>query len=403
MSRVQTGDGYAAYVAGRRLGVEIGVTSDAQASWWGGRGVGTVPHSLIAAYGGNTVLAATKFAEWAGEDVNVTVLVDFENDSVATALEVARALGPRLWGVRLDTSGQLVDRSLWDDLGDFDPRGVNERLVRTSVFRLAREGWLAARPVGRQSLYRLTADGARRFEQAYRRIYAPPADAWDDSWEVVLADGPSSDQRRALRQELQWEGFGIFGASVFTTKDGLIKLAWTGTSGKGGSADSRLLSTAVDLDNAADGNLEVLAGKTAYRADGSILWDTNLPDGFPGVGDFDEDGVPEVVLVATGTVWVLNGTGESNRGARLAGYLDYQGIAASAPRTKPEGAVPKTTKIVVYNGAEAELTETIDYLQRRFDVTVETATDPAMRADIVITIGRDTPDLEAPPLSVGEQ
>ena len=80
--RVQTGDGYAAYVAGAMSGAEIGVTSDAQASWWGGRGVGTVPHSLIAAYGGDTVLAATKFADWAPDDLNITVLVDFENDSV---------------------------------------------------------------------------------------------------------------------------------------------------------------------------------------------------------------------------------------------------------------------------------------------------------------------------------
>src|SRR5438034_1467685 len=61
--RVQTGDGYAAYIAGQIVGAEIGVTSDAQASWWGGRGVGTVPHALIASYGGNTVLAAAKFAE----------------------------------------------------------------------------------------------------------------------------------------------------------------------------------------------------------------------------------------------------------------------------------------------------------------------------------------------------
>lgn len=128
--RVQTGDGYAAYVAGAMFGAEIGVTSDAQASWWGGRGVGTVPHALIAAYGGNTVLAATKFADWAPDDFHITVLVDFENDSVRTALEVARALGPRLWGVRLDTSSHLVDRALWESMGDFDPRGVNERLVR---------------------------------------------------------------------------------------------------------------------------------------------------------------------------------------------------------------------------------------------------------------------------------
>jgi nicotinate phosphoribosyltransferase len=139
--RVQTGDGYAAHVAGARLGAAVGVTSDAQASWWGGRGIGTVPHSLIAAYGGNTVLAATKFADWAPEDFNVTVLVDFENDSVKTALEVARALGPKLWGVRLDTSSQLVDRSVWGEMGDFDPRGVNERLVWKVREALDRDGF----------------------------------------------------------------------------------------------------------------------------------------------------------------------------------------------------------------------------------------------------------------------
>jgi nicotinate phosphoribosyltransferase len=128
--RVQTGDGYAAYVAGQIVGAPISVTTDEQASWWGGKGVGTVPHSLIASYGANTVLAATKFADWASEDLNVTVLVDFENDSVKTALEVARALGPRLWGVRLDTSENLVDRSLWEEMGDLKPTGVNKRLVR---------------------------------------------------------------------------------------------------------------------------------------------------------------------------------------------------------------------------------------------------------------------------------
>ena len=128
--RNQTGDGYAAYVAGRIVGAPIGVTTDEQASWWGGKGVGTVPHALISAYGGDTVLAAERFAEWAPRDLNVVVLVDFENDSVRTSLEVARALGPRLWGVRLDTSETLADRSLWDELGDFKPTGVNERLVR---------------------------------------------------------------------------------------------------------------------------------------------------------------------------------------------------------------------------------------------------------------------------------
>ena len=73
------------------------------------------------------------------EDIDIVVLVDFENDSVRTALEVAAALGPRLWGVRLDTSNTLVDRSLWSQMGRFDPRGVNPKLVR-NVRRGARRG-----------------------------------------------------------------------------------------------------------------------------------------------------------------------------------------------------------------------------------------------------------------------
>ena len=145
--RVQTGDGYSAYVAGQIVGAPIGVTTDEQASWWGGSGLGTVPHSLIASYGGDTVAAAQHFAAWAPDDMNVTVLVDFENDSVRTALEVAHALGSRLWGVRLDTSEALVDRSLWEELGDFKPIGVNPQLVWKVREALDREGFDTVRIV----------------------------------------------------------------------------------------------------------------------------------------------------------------------------------------------------------------------------------------------------------------
>jgi nicotinate phosphoribosyltransferase len=121
---VQTGDGYAAHVAGA-----IGVSTDAQASWWGSQGVGTLPHALIAAYGGDTVLATRKFAERIGPEVRLISLVDFENDCVRTSVDVARALGDRLYGVRLDTSEMLVDRSLWNQMGTFKPTGVNPQLV----------------------------------------------------------------------------------------------------------------------------------------------------------------------------------------------------------------------------------------------------------------------------------
>jgi nicotinate phosphoribosyltransferase len=117
---VQTGDGWAAHEAGA-----IGVSTDANASWWGGRGVGTVPHGLIAAYGGDTVAAARAFAARYSGTMNVTVLVDFTNDSAGTAVEVADALGEELWGVRLDTSEALVDRGVGDG-----PPGVSPQLVR---------------------------------------------------------------------------------------------------------------------------------------------------------------------------------------------------------------------------------------------------------------------------------
>ncbi len=182
---VQTGDGWSAHVAGA-----IGVSTDAQASWWGGRGIGTVPHGLIAAYGGDTVLASRKFADRYAADMNLTVLVDFENDSVRTALEVAEALGPRLWGVRLDTSEQLVDRSL----EAHGLRGVNPRLVENVRRVLDERGFKDVRIVASGGF---NAARIREFEGA-----GVPVDAYgvgsslirgenDFTADVVLLDGRS--------------------------------------------------------------------------------------------------------------------------------------------------------------------------------------------------------------------
>ncbi len=133
---VQTGDGYAAHIAGA-----IGVSTDAQASWWGSEGIGTVPHAIIAAYGGDTVLASRKFAEYMPPHVRLITLVDFDNDCVGTSLAVARALGERLYGVRLDTSETMVDKSIIPRMGQFDPRGVNPQLVWNVRRALDREGF----------------------------------------------------------------------------------------------------------------------------------------------------------------------------------------------------------------------------------------------------------------------
>ena len=143
----QAGSGYAAYIGGA-----VGVSTDEQGEWWGSRGLGTIPHALIAAYGGDTTVATLKFDEHINRSpealghltgpgtpeghVNVTALVDFQNDVVNTSLGVAHALGQRLWGVRVDTSESLIDRSVLELLqrrdgaaGRDDLRGVTPQLV----------------------------------------------------------------------------------------------------------------------------------------------------------------------------------------------------------------------------------------------------------------------------------
>jgi nicotinate phosphoribosyltransferase len=153
---VQTGDGYAAHIAGA-----IGVSTDAQASWWGSEGIGTVPHGLIAAYGGDTVLASRKFLEHMESDVRLVTLVDFENDCVKTSLELADALGDRLYGVRIDTSEMLVDRSVIPLMGRAKPTGVTPQLVENVRTALDRAGHRAVRIVVSGGF---TAEKIREFE-----------------------------------------------------------------------------------------------------------------------------------------------------------------------------------------------------------------------------------------------
>jgi nicotinate phosphoribosyltransferase len=132
----QPGDGFSAHVGGIRM-----VSTEAQASPFGGKAVGTIPHALIAAYRGDTVKATQKFVETVGEDVQIMALVDYDNDSVKTSLEVARALQDRLWGVRLDTSENMVDKSIVTQMGAFRPTGVSPQLVWNVRDALDAEGF----------------------------------------------------------------------------------------------------------------------------------------------------------------------------------------------------------------------------------------------------------------------
>jgi nicotinate phosphoribosyltransferase len=154
---VQAKDGYS-FKVGRTAGEGMfggGVSTDAQGEWWGSKGIGTIPHALIAAYEGNTVKAALKFAESIDPAIRRVVLVDFDNDCVQTTLDVAEAMLDkyketnderyRLYGVRLDTSATMVDKSVRQDmdkneyLGSFPPGGVNPQLVLNVYYALSRK------------------------------------------------------------------------------------------------------------------------------------------------------------------------------------------------------------------------------------------------------------------------
>ncbi|MDT8321236.1 MAG: phenylacetic acid degradation operon negative regulatory protein PaaX [Xanthomonadales bacterium] len=125
----------------------------------------------------------------------------------------ARSLIITVYGDLIAAHGGTV----W--LGSFirlmEPLGLNERTVRTSVYRLSKEKWLVSEQRGRKSHYSLTPSGRRRFEHAYRRIYFEPRETWAGEWQLVMI--PSSldgAQRDALRKELAWAGYGALASGM---------------------------------------------------------------------------------------------------------------------------------------------------------------------------------------------
>lgn len=158
----QAGSGYAAWIGGAR-----GVSTDEQGEWWGSKGIGTIPHALIAAMDGDTVQATLAFAE-VFPDLPTVSLVDFDNTTVETGLKVARKLGRRLWGVRLDTSGDLIDATIYQaiqdgtEAGRGETTGVTPRLATRMRAALDQAGYDGVRIVVSGGM---TANRIRRFER----------------------------------------------------------------------------------------------------------------------------------------------------------------------------------------------------------------------------------------------
>lgn len=133
---VQKQDGYAAHIGG-----VIGVSTDANGAFIDRCGLGTIPHALIANYSGDTLQATMKFDQHIDPKINRVALVDFTNDCVNTSLEIARKLQGKLFAVRLDTSNNMVDKSLLEDMSNFNPTGVCPELVFKVREALDNEGF----------------------------------------------------------------------------------------------------------------------------------------------------------------------------------------------------------------------------------------------------------------------
>ncbi|MDQ6633935.1 MAG: quinolinate phosphoribosyl transferase [Gemmatimonadota bacterium] len=201
---LQPGDGLAAHVGGA-----ASVTTDAQGAFTGKKGVGTIPHALIAAYGGDTVAAALAVARVLPADVPLIALVDYENDCVKTSRAVARALEGRLWGVRLDTSEYMVDKSVTPQLGTFPPTGVNPALVWNVRNALDAEGFGEVKIVASGGF---TVPRIRAFEEegvpvdAYGVGASVQDGRWDFTADVVRLDGqPQAKAGREIRLNARLE------------------------------------------------------------------------------------------------------------------------------------------------------------------------------------------------------
>jgi len=128
------------------------------------------------------------------------------------------------------------------------PLGLNERLLRTSVFRLVTQNWLRSERHGRRSLYLLSEQGLRLTAHASQRIYDGANQPWDGQWTLVALPrtGNGLIERAELRRELLWEGFGFIAPGLFAHPQTQASTAHAILE-KLGIADRALVLSARDL------------------------------------------------------------------------------------------------------------------------------------------------------------
>jgi phenylacetic acid degradation operon negative regulatory protein len=173
-------------------------------------------------------------------------------DPVATLLRQFRRQRPIRGGSLLITifGDSIAPRGGAVTLGSLinlaQPFGLTERLVRTSVARLAGDGWLIARRDGRRSEYRITPTGRDRFVEATKRIYGAIPDSWDGQWTLLVLPPPNGTRRQDVRDGLRWLGFGQISPGVFAHPNWSIEAARAGLKGVDGAAEGLLLKSSSE-------------------------------------------------------------------------------------------------------------------------------------------------------------
>ncbi|WP_461520383.1 carboxypeptidase regulatory-like domain-containing protein [Porticoccus sp.] len=127
-------------------------------------------------------------------------------------------------------------------------------------------------------------------------------------WSVPTGPSKSGPRDALSIADLNHDGSPeiIHGRHVFSADGTLL---WEGTMHHGGETGYGIISIAADID--LQGDMEVIAGATAYNSDGSVKWhQSSVGSGFNAIGNFDEDDFPEIVLIASGRLYLLEHTGE---------------------------------------------------------------------------------------------
>ncbi|MGI9615181.1 MAG: PaaX family transcriptional regulator [Acidimicrobiales bacterium] len=151
---------------------------------------------------------------------------------------------------------------LADLIGLADSFGYNDRLVRTSMFRLAADGWVSNERVGRRSRYSLTDFGRAEIADASSRIYRRSALPWDGQWTLIFLAPDSGDAGRELDRHLRWHGFAQISSDVHAKPNADVAGGRKLLERLGAPADTLVASASFDAAGPADAR--------AFRADSGL-------------------------------------------------------------------------------------------------------------------------------------